>query len=159
MLYYIKLHKNWETVLTSSSPHVVLTLTSPNYQPSTLDRFCTMLIGHTTFPSFPHPTFWQWHWYPDNVDIYKFQIHGSPFRKYVVWYHFVMSKSCIFGNVFCTYLYQWILFYLIQLIMTQFSICVWFFSVYDHVLCRLIVTSETVKDGMIDIPCQIMNYE
>ena len=151
MLYYLKLHKNWHTVLTSTSPHVILTLTSPNYQPSTLDTFCTMLISHTTFPSFPHPIFWQWHWSPHNVDIYNSQIHGSWFREYGISYHFVMSQSLIFVHAFSIYLYQCILFYSIQLIITQFSIYVRFLSVYDHVLWRLVVALETVIDMMIDI--------
>ena len=149
-----KLHKNWQTVPTSSSSHVVLTLASPNYQLSKLDTFHIMLIGHTTFPSFLHPTSQQWHWSPHNVDINNSQIHGSQFREHVLSYHFIISKSHIFAHVFYIYLYQWILFYSFQLIVIQFSICVQFFSVYDPVLWRLIVALEFVIDQLIDIPCQ-----
>ena len=165
MVYYLKLHKNWQTVLTLSSSHVVVTLASPNYQPSTLDIFCITLIGHTTFPSFPHPTSQQWHWSPHNVDIYNSQIHGSWFMEHIISYHFVMSKSCIFGMFSAYNLHQWILFYSFQLIMIQFSICVQFFSVYNPVLWRLIVALEIVIDRLIDTPCQenyalwiFMNY-
>ena len=78
---------------------------APNYHPSTLDTLCAMLIGQTTFPSFLHPTFWQWHWCPHNMDIYNSQIHGSQFREYVISYCFVMSKSHIlhmFSAYICT---------------------------------------------------------
>ena len=103
MLYYLKLHMNWQSVLTLSSSHVILTLKGPNYQPGTLDTLHTMLIGHTTFPSFLHPTSWQWHWSPHNVDINNSSIHGSWFRKEVISYQFIMSKSLIIMPDFSMY--------------------------------------------------------
>ena len=66
-----------------------------------------------------------------------------------------MSKSPTFVHCFSIYLYQCILFHYIQLIVTQFSMHVWFLSVYNHVLLRLIVTLETVIDVMIDIPVKL----
>ena len=129
MLYYLNLHKNWQSVLTSSSSHVILSLTSPNYQPSTLDTLCTMLVGHTTFPSFLHPTFRQWHWSPHNVDINNSSIHGSQFRKEVISYWYIVSKSLIIMPDFSMYLYQCILFllYLIDFSMI-FNLCNMFIS-------------------------------
>ena len=112
-----------------------------------------MLIGHTTSPSFPWLIFWQWHCSPHHMDIYNSRIHGSWFRKQVISHRFIMSKSPIFVHDcnFSVYLYQCILFYSLQLIITQFSIYVSFLSVYDHVLWRLVVALETVIDMMIDI--------
>ena len=74
-----------------------------------LDTLHTMLIGHTTFSGFPHPTFHQWHWSPYNVDFNNSLIHGSRFRKEVISHQFVMSKSLIFMSDFSTYMYQCIL--------------------------------------------------
>ena len=151
MLNYLKLKMNWEAVLTSSSFYVVLTLEKFNIPQACLDTLWQMLIGHTTFPSFPWPTFWQCHWSPHHVDIYNSQIHGSQFRKQVILYHFVLSKSPILIHEFNRSLFQGVLFYFIQLLVSQFSIYVKFLSVYNYVLYRLVVTLEIVIDMMIDI--------
>ena len=66
-----------------------------------------------------------------------------------------MSKSLIFAHAFSMYIYQCILFYSIQLIITQLSIYVRFLSVYDHVLGGLLVILETVIDMMIDIAVKL----
>ena len=99
------------------SPHPVpmsfWLLQAPNYHPSTLDTLHTLLIGHTTFPSFSHPTFQQWHWSPHKVDINNSLIHGSRFRKEVISYWFIVSKSLIIMPDFSINLYQCILFYYI----------------------------------------------
>ena len=72
------------------SPHPVpmslWLLQALNYHPSTPDMLQTMLIGNTTFPSFPHPTFWQWHWSLHNIYINNSSIHGSWFREEVISY-------------------------------------------------------------------------
>ena len=134
MLHYLKLNKKWQAVLTSSSSHVVLTLEISNTPQACLDTLCKLLIGHTTFPSFLQPTFQQLHWSPYHMDINNSSIHGSRIRKWIISHHFIMSKSPTFVHDFSIYLYQCILFYYIQLIVTQFSVHVQFLSVYYHVL-------------------------
>ena len=71
-----------------------------------------MLTGYTIFPSFLWPTFWQWHWSPHNRDINNPSIHGSQFRKDVISYWFVASKSLVIVPNFGTYLHQCVLFLL-----------------------------------------------
>ena len=114
------------------SPHSVPMLLwlfqTPNYHPSTPDTLHTMLIGHTTSPSFPCPTFGQWHWSPHNVDINNSLIHGSWFRKEVVSYWFIVSKSLVIIPNFSISLHQCILFYYVSLILSQFRIYVMFYS-------------------------------
>ena len=151
MLNYLKLLKNWWAVLTLSSSHVVLTLEKSNIPQACLDKLCKMLIGHTTFPSFLCPIFWQCHWSPYHVDIYISQIHGSQFRKRVILHGLILSKSPVLMHYFSISLYQCILFYFIQLIIAQFSIYVKFLWVYNCVLLGLVVALETVIDAMIDI--------
>ena len=143
MLIYLKLKMNWQAVLTSSSFHVVLTLEKSNIPQACLDTLCQMFIGCTTFPSFPWPTFQQCHWSPHHVDIYNSQIHGSQFRKQVISYCFILSKSPILMHDFSISLYQEVLFYFIQLLVPQFSIYVKFLSVYNHVLLK---TSSHLRD-------------
>ena len=133
-------------------------LQAPNYHPSTLDTLCTMLIGHITLHSFPHPTFWQWYWSPHKVDINNSLIHGSWFRKEVISYQFIVSKSLIIMPDFSIYLYQCILFYYILLILARFPNSAMFLFLYDCVLWSLVVTVETVIDMMIDGPVKTMNY-
>ena len=151
MLNYLKLKKNWQAELTSSSFYVILTLEKSNIPQACLDTLCQMLIGHTTFPSFLWPTFWQCYWSPHHMDIYNSQIHGSQFRKQVISHCFILSKSPISMHDFSISLYQCVLFYFIQLLVSQFSIYVKFLSVYNCVLWRLVVTLETVIDVMIEI--------
>ena len=93
----------------SSKPQIVIQ--------AHLTYFCTMLISHTTLPGFPHPTFRQWHWSPDDVDINNSLIHGSQFRKEVVSYWFIVSKSLVIIPNFSISLHQCILFYYVSLIL------------------------------------------
>ena len=154
MLYYLKLHKNWQSVLTLSSSHVALTLMSPK-----LSSKHTWHTSHHAdwphyFPGFLHPIFGQWHWYPHNVDIENIinillkhsnwqkrefpwwgnvdinnsLIHGSWFRKEVLSYQFIASKSLIIIPNFSISLHQCILFYYVQLILAQFLCYVMFYS-------------------------------
>ena len=85
---------------------------TPNYHPSTFDTIRNMLTGYTIFPSFPQPTFWQWHWSPHNMDINNSSINGSWFRKEVISYQFIASKSLVIMPNFSAYLHQCILFLL-----------------------------------------------
>ena len=80
-MFHATLNKNWQAALTSSSSHVILTLGTSNIPQPCPDTLCKLLIGHTTFPSFPQPTFWQWLWSPYHMDINNSMIHGSQFRK------------------------------------------------------------------------------
>ena len=103
-------------------PRLLWLLQAPDYHPSTPDTLCTMLIGYTTFPSFPCPIFRQWHCSPHNVDINNSSIHGSWFRKEVI----IAPKSLAIIPSFNISLHQCILFYYVSLILTQFPIYVFY---------------------------------
>ena len=110
------------------APISLWTWQTPNYHPSTFDTIYNTLTGYTTFPGFLQPTFRQWHWSPHNVDNNNSLIHGSHFKKEVISYQLVASKSLVIIPHFCISLHQCILFYYVSLILTPFPIYVMFYS-------------------------------
>ena len=97
------------SVLTSSSSHVVVNLLAPHYHPSTFDTIHNMLNGYNIFPSFPWPTFQQWHWSPHNMDINNPWFMVLKSEKDIISYQFVASKSLIIILKSSTYSHQCIL--------------------------------------------------